>query len=101
MPKFTKTTENFICVKCKMQIRGNGYTNHCPSCLWSMHVDINPGDRAENCRGLMEPVGIELKNGEYKIIHKCTVCGAQKLNRTSKDDNFSAIMKISALNINY
>ncbi len=84
-----------------MKISGNGYTNHCPNCLWSVHVDINPGDRADACKGLMEPVGIELKNGEYKIIHKCVVCGIEKLNRTSRDDNFGTIMKVSALNINY
>ena len=24
----------------------NGYTNHCSQCLWSKHVDINPGDRS-------------------------------------------------------
>lgn len=101
MKKFTRTIENFSCKNCGIKVNGNGFTNHCPNCLWSMHVDINPGDRSEECKGLMEPVGMELKNGEYKIIHKCKVCGITKINKTSKADNFSAIMKISALNINY
>ena len=49
---FIRKTEDFICEHCGREVRGNGYTNHCPYCLWSKHVDINPGDRAAGCGGL-------------------------------------------------
>ncbi len=64
---FQRTKEDFACERCGLFVRGNGYTNHCPQCLWSKHVDVNPGDRQETCRGLMEPVGMEIKSGEYEL----------------------------------
>lgn len=76
-------------------MRGNGYTNHCPKCLWSKHVDINPGDRQESCGGLMEPVGIELRGRDYMIVHRCISCNFERRNKTEKDDDFNVILKIS------
>jgi hypothetical protein len=93
---FKRTTENFVCEKCGHHVEGTGYTNHCPECLWSKHVDIFPGDRAEKCGGMMEPIGIEKKGKEYTIIHKCTVCGHKKPNKAVKEDNFQMIIQISA-----
>jgi len=55
---FQKKKEDFICEKCGFVNVGDGYTNHCQKCLWSKHVDINPGDRAEKCQGLMEPINL-------------------------------------------
>ena len=100
MKKFSRRTENFICEHCGTKVIGNGYTNHCPNCLWSKHVDINPGDRAADCGGLMKPDAIELKNGEYTIIHRCTKCGHTRRNKTSPDDNFEEILKLSKSMIN-
>jgi len=42
--KFTKIDENFICENCGKEVSKLGYTcrNHCPSCLHSKHVDVNP-----------------------------------------------------------
>jgi hypothetical protein len=57
---FKKTKEDFVCEHCGKPVVGNGYTNHCPECLWSKHVDVNPGDRAATCLGLMEPVGVTI-----------------------------------------
>jgi hypothetical protein len=93
---FTRTTEDFICEKCGFSVTGNGYTNHCPECLWSKHVDIFPGDRAEKCGGLMEPIRIEKKGKEYTIIHKCIKCGVEKPNKAVKEDNFQMIIQVSA-----
>ncbi|MBR6751902.1 MAG: RNHCP domain-containing protein, partial [Alphaproteobacteria bacterium] len=45
MKQFVKRVENFTCAHCGAEVFGNGYTNHCPKCLWSRHVDNNPGDR--------------------------------------------------------
>jgi hypothetical protein len=75
-------------------VKGHGYTNHCPVCLWSKHVDVFPGDRQEECRGMMEPVSIDVKRGQYIILHRCTKCGFEKRNKSAADDNFEAILAI-------
>ena len=63
--KFQKNKEDFVCQNCGFKVKGTGYTNHCPNCLWSKHVDIYPGDRKNNCGGLMKPIKIEVKNDNY------------------------------------
>lgn len=93
--KFQKKVEDFICENCGKEIKGSGYTNHCPFCLWSKHVDINPGDRAAKCGGMMKPVEVEIKGGEYSIIHQCVKCGYRKKNKTAPNDDFDEIIKIS------
>jgi hypothetical protein len=85
--KFIKVKENFICEHCNAEVLGTGYTNHCPKCLWSKHVDINPGDRAESCGGMMEPIEVEFKSGNFDIIQQCQKCGAVKRNKVAEDDN--------------
>ena len=94
--KFQRRTENFTCEYCGQPVTGNGYTNHCPACLWSKHVDVNPGDRAADCGGLMEPVGAEQKSGESILVHRCVTCGHIKRNRTAPEDNFVLLLKIMA-----
>ena len=93
---FIRTKEDFTCEKCEFFVKGNGYTNHCPECLWSKHVDVFPGDRKGGCRGMMDPIGVEVKNKEYTIIHKCTKCGHIKPNKAVKEDNFQMVVQISA-----
>src|SRR5689334_16401676 len=93
---FKKTTEDFVCEKCGHEVKGNGYTNHCPECLWSKHVDINPGDRAHTCGGMMEPIGVKKKGEEYIILHKCTKCGLEKPNKAIPEDNFQMLIQVSA-----
>ncbi len=93
---FIKNKEDFICEHCSFSVEGNGYTNHCPQCLWSKHVDINPGDRLNTCGGLMKPIGVEKKGKEYVIKHKCTKCGFEKPNKAVKEDSFDMIVQISA-----
>jgi hypothetical protein len=44
------------------------YRNHCPACLWSKHVDVQPGDRAATCRGLMRPDRVETRRGKGLIM---------------------------------
>ncbi len=92
--KFQKNKEDFVCQNCGFKVKGTGYTNHCPNCLWSKHVDLYPGDRKNNCGGLMKPVKIEVKNDNYLIIHQCLKCLEIKKNQASKDDNFEEILKI-------
>ncbi len=96
MITFKKNAENFTCEKCKAQVIGNGYTNHCPQCLWSKHVDINPGDRASDCGMLMQPVGVSKKGETFNITHKCTTCAHTKKNKISPDDNFDLVIKLAS-----
>jgi hypothetical protein len=94
--RFRRVKENFACERCGFPARGSGYTNHCPRCLWSKHVDVNPGDRRAACRGLMEPAGVELKNGRCVILHRCVACGRERRNKAAQDDSFDAILRLSS-----
>jgi len=95
MPKiFTRTIEDFQCKNCGARVKGDGYTNHCPLCLCSLHVDVNPGDRACNCCGLMRPAGMETKGGETIIVHRCEKCGFTRRNRASGADDFEQILRL-------
>ena len=94
--KFRKREENFICSHCGHKMSGDGYTNHCSKCLWSKHVDINPGDRMASCGGLMKPVDVEIKGKESILVHECVLCKHVKKNRVSEDDNFDEVVKISS-----
>ena len=40
--KFKRKKENFVCENCGAEVKGDGFTNHCPKCLYSKHVDIFP-----------------------------------------------------------
>ncbi|MEK9130372.1 MAG: RNHCP domain-containing protein [Patescibacteria group bacterium] len=93
--KFRRTIENFVCEKCGASINGSGYTDHCPQCLWSKHVDINPGDRKAECNGMMQPIGIENKKGNYYIFYKCKKCHFKHKVKNASDDNFDEIIRLS------
>ena len=95
MKQFTKCVENFTCAHCGAVVCGNGYTNHCPKCLWSRHVDNNPGDRASDCGGMMEPITIEQRNGEFIITHKCVLCGKIIRQKASDNDDVDTIIDLS------
>ena len=75
---------------------GGRHRNHCPNCLWSLHVDLKtPGDRASRCRSLMEPVGVvERRNGEQAVVHRCRGCGIDRHCRVAADDNPLLLMKL-------
>lgn len=94
-PRFTRTKENFTCEHCEHLVQGNGFTNHCPVCLWSKHVDVNPGDRAATCGGLMKPIGIEIRRDNVMIMQKCETCGHTRPNKASPQDDQVLIRKIS------
>lgn len=98
MKSFTKTVENFTCAHCGAAVFGNGYTNHCPHCLWSRHVDNNPGDRAASCHGMMRPASVVPDGDKFIITHVCEKCGKVKRQRTSDADDIDAIIALSADN---
>ena len=95
--RFVRTKENFTCEHCCTKVTGNGYTNHCPKCLWSKHVDVSPGDRAETCSGMMEPVRIEGATPDYVLVHRCERCGIERRNKLSASDDMSAVAAIAKL----
>ncbi len=89
----------FTCKNCGNTVvpegAGSDHRNHCPYCLFSLHLDEEPGDRASDCHGRMEPIGVWVrKNGEWALIHRCTTCGKLDSNRVAADDN---PMKLLAL----
>ena len=97
--KFTEIDEEFTCENCGKEVKKLGYScrNHCPHCLHSKHVDINPGDRSETCHGLLKPIGLEIDSKKgYVILFRCEKCGAIRKNKTAKDDDMDKIIKLSA-----
>ncbi len=101
MKRFNMIDEPFICENCGKEIKPLGYTarDHCPHCLYSKHVDINPGDRLETCKGLLKPIGIEKgKKEDFKIIYECQACHKRRKNVSAKDDSIEEIIKISTNN---
>ncbi|MGE5596875.1 MAG: RNHCP domain-containing protein [Hyphomicrobiales bacterium] len=92
---------SFRCRHCRLDVPldapGTAHRNHCPSCLWSRHVDDEvPGDRASDCLASMEPIAISVrKNGEWVIIHRCQGCGELRSNRTAGDDNPLLLMQLA------
>ncbi len=93
--KFQRKIEDFTCNHCSFFVKGSGYTNHCPKCLWSRHVDTNPGDRAEGCLGMMEPIGVEKRNSGHIILHRCQKCGKTQRNKLASEDDFDAVVGVS------
>ena len=100
MKRFTMRNENFVCEHCGKEVIKSDYTarDHCPYCLYSKHVDINPGDRMNNCLGMLEPIGIEKFKNTYKIIYKCNKCHELHKNIVLNDDNMDLIIKLSVIN---
>ena len=102
--RFTKNDSGFICANCGKEVlpMGTSSRTHCPFCLCSLHVDINPGDRANECGGLLRPIRSEpdARRG-FIIIHKCDKCGEIRRNRAALDakvqpDNRSLLIKLTA-----
>lgn len=93
-------SDAFTCKSCGWLVvsagAGSEHRNHCPNCLCSLHLDLEPGDRAADCGGLMEPIAVWVrKNGEWAVIHRCRVCGALSSNRIAADDNPMKLMSIA------
>jgi len=93
---FKRTIEDFVCRSCGSEVRGNGYTDHCPYCLLSVHVDVNPGDRAEACKGDMVPISAELVSGDFKITYRCKRCGVVRRVVAAENDNRDILTALTA-----
>ncbi len=94
---FIRKKEKFKCENCNSFVQGDGYTDHCPNCLYSKHVDESvPGDRISNCKGMMIPTGITKKSGKTQIEYKCAKCGKTSLCKVAKDDNTDQVIAVSS-----
>ena len=92
----------FVCANCGegvLALTNGSYRNHCPSCLFSRHVDQKPGDRLSDCGGLMRPVALRGSKKGMQILHECTSCGLQRPNRvaerTIQPDHVDALIAVS------
>ena len=102
--RFAKNDGGFVCFHCGKTVEPLGYSsrNHCPFCLWSLHLDVNPGDRLSDCGGEMEPIAAEPDPRKgYIIIHRCVKCGAIRRNRAAVGAGIQPddIQKIIALTV--
>ncbi len=97
MKLFNMIDEEFICENCGNEVKKLEYSarDHCPYCLYSKHLDINPGDRLNSCKGLLVPIGIEKFKNTYKIIYKCKKCNIIHKNIMAEDDNIDLIIDLS------
>ena len=92
--------EPFLCIKCNRLVLlpagGTGQRNHCPHCLWSLHVDFRSGDRHSVCRSPMEPIAVWAKpGGEWAVVHRCESCGTLRANRIAGDDNEGLLLSLA------
>lgn len=96
---FKKNDQSFKCVNCGCNVEKLNYSSrdHCNICLYGLHVDIMPGDRLNECKGVLKPIEIlqDSKKGCI-IVYKCLKCGAIIRNKMAEDDNYEEILKISA-----
>lgn len=102
--RFSKNDSGFVCAACGREVLPLGYSsrNHCPFCLCSLHVDVNPGDRANECGGILRPIQVlpDARRG-YVIVHRCERCGAVVRNRAAHEaktqpDDVELLIKLTA-----
>ena len=93
-----KNDNGFICENCGKDVPPLKYTsrNHCPYCLHSIHIDNIPGDRANTCLGIMEPIDVEPSSKKgYIITFRCKKCKEVKRNKMADDDDYDKRLRIT------
>ena len=96
--RFTKNDSGFVCANCGRNVPPLSYSSrdHCTRCLCSLHVDVNPGDRANGCGGLLVPVSAEPdpKKG-FIINYQCRKCKEKRRCRAASDDDTELLIKLT------
>jgi uncharacterized protein (DUF983 family) len=107
--RLARENPDFRCAHCQQWVisdpllAGVQHRNHCPHCLWSRHMDLQQaGDRLAACHGAMRPLGLAMKTspkrypgpGELMLVHHCTACGQDSLNRLAADDDPQALLVV-------
>lgn len=101
--------DGFKCINCgkwvSTQALGTEHRNHCPFCLWSVHLDRKIGDRQAACGGKLEPIGLAFKTeggrklGELCVVHRCLTCGVVRKNRLAGDDDPEVAIELFKLSL--
>ena len=107
LPKFTRINEAFVCQNCNHNVPPAQSTcrDHCPRCLWSIHVDNNPGDRNAGCGAPLQPKSYSSNKKKGFMIHYiCLKCGTRKVNKflefdEHEADSMDALLKLSGVSI--
>ncbi len=94
--------KEFVCEHCSRRVlptTNGSYRNHCPFCLYSKHLDVEPGDRQCRCSGLMKPIGLKYHSKKgFQIVHECIECGKRQVNRvaefTVQPDDYDELVKL-------
>ena len=92
----------YTCLYCGLKVvplTNGSYRNHCPRCLYSLHLDIAPGDRASSCQGMMEPIAVKYKSNKgLQLVHRCQACGVVRVNKIASDtvqpDDLETILRL-------
>lgn len=97
MKKFQKNNQDFICIKCSKFVSKHPTTSrdHCNFCLYGRHVDINPGDRLNGCKGVLKPIGIKSNNKKTQIVYDCERCLERVYCIASEDDDRNKLIDLS------
>jgi len=98
-PQFTERNDAFVCARCGADVppHPSSSRDHCNRCLTGLHVDVYPGDRLNECRGLLTPIGLQTKSGKTKVVYRCETCGARVFNLVAPDDDAEAIASLSGM----
>ena len=93
---FKKRNESFVCINCgkEVELHPTSSRDHCNYCLFGLHVDNEPGDRLNRCRGILEPVALRKKGGKEQIVFRCQKCKEVEYCIVSQDDNFKVLLEL-------
>ena len=101
--RFTMLNTRFACEACGYAVPPAARTsrNHCPKCLTSKHVDLQPGDRAATCGALMDAFAYEVKSGlKIDLLFRCRRCAKIGRNKAVQEvedpDDFERILKLTS-----
>lgn len=107
-----RLTGDLQCGNCgsvfSLSIPNGKHRDHCPVCLYSVHIDNRPGDRNAWCGqgthdnwspSKLVPVGVTELQNVPSIVYKCEKCGAVKINKYAPDDSQSLITKLPTVSV--
>lgn len=99
LPNFIKNNEGFECVACGRQVQPHRSSSrdHCNYCLTGLHVDVNPGDRLNECGGILRPIGLTTKSGKTKIVYRCDGCHELIFNVVAPDDDADLLADLASM----
>ena len=99
LPGFIKNNKGFVCIACSQVVppHASSSRDHCNHCLTGLHVDIHPGDRMNECGGVLRPIGIQPKSGKLKIVYRCEACSEQIFNSIAPDDDMEMLAELASM----